>query len=284
MNLVFSFDKNYIDVFKVLLHSIALNNPEEDITIYLLHYDMEEEALADLKQTIRAYGFHFTPINCRKFLEESKEITINRYYTIEMYLWLFAPYVLPEDVDRALYLDPDIINLNNMQKFYAMDFEDHLFIAMDYEIKNKIVQPFNNLRLRTLSAEHYFNAGVALLNIKKLREERQPEEISKAVIQNKSVLILPDQDILNLLYTSEIKNASWELFNLDPRLYQLFHLLKPEVYNEEWLEDEVIFIHYGGKHKPWQEREKYKLDLGKYYFDYEEKLKQISKESSVNVK
>lgn len=284
MNLVFSFDKYYIAVFKVLLHSIYVNNPEEDMTIYLLHYEMEDEALTDLDKTILAYGFHFEPINCREHLEESKDVTINRYYTIEMYLWLFAPYVLPEDVDRALYLDPDIINLNNMHRFYDMDFEDNLFIAMDYEVKNRIVQPFNNLRLRTLSAEHYFNAGVVLLNIDKLRRERIPEEIPESVIENKPVLILPDQDIFNILYTGEVKNGSWELFNLDPRLYQLFHLLKPEVYNENWVENEVVFIHYGGKHKPWKERGKYKMAMGDYFFEYEEKLKQMTVESSVKIK
>lgn len=283
MNLVFSFDEGYISTFKVLLYSIYLNNPKERLTIYLLHYDMTEDAINDLQSTMDGYDFNFHPINCRVHLEKTADIKINRYYTIEMYLWLFAPYVLPKEVDRALYLDPDIINLNNIHRLYDLDFEDNLFIAMDYEIKNKLIQPFNNLRLGTLSAEYYFNAGVVLMNIEKLRSERNSAEISKAVVDNKAVLILPDQDIFNYLYTGEIKNAKWEFFNLDPRLYQLFNLIKPEIYNEEWVEDKAIFIHYGGKHKPWQEREKYKLDLGNYYFQYEEKLKQTITESSVEI-
>lgn len=284
MNLIFSFDENYISTFKVLLHSIYLNNPEEKFHIYFLHYDLPKEAVTNLSESVRTYGFHFDAINCLEFLEKSDEITINRYYTIEMYLWLFAPYVLPEEVDRALYLDPDIINLNKMSGFYGMDFEDHLFIAMDYEIKNKPIQPFNNLRLGTLSAEHYFNAGVVLMNIEKLRRERDIKEISEAVSKYRPVLILPDQDILNLLYTGEIKDASWELYNLDPRLYQLLNLVKPEGYNRDWLEDDVVFIHYSGKRKPWEEREKYKMDLGHYYFAYEEKLNQTIIESSVEMK
>ena len=281
MNLVFSFDKEYIPTFKVFLYSIYLNNQNEHINIFLLHYDMEQDALNDLKSIVETYHFKFHSINCRKILKKTDDITINRYYTIEMYLWLYAPYVLPKEVDRALYLDPDIINLNNIHRFYDLEFEEHLFIAMDYKIKNKIVQPFNNLRLGTLTAEHYFNAGVVLMNIAQLRNERGSEEISKAVAENKAILILPDQDIFNYLYTDKIKNAKWELYNLDPRLYQFFQLLKPEAYNKEWVEDEVVFIHYGGKHKPWQEREKYKMDLGAYYFQYEEQLNQITIESSV---
>jgi len=281
VNLVFSFDENYIDTFKVLLYSIYVNNPDEAITCYLLHHQMEQEHLKDLEEIMVSYQFKFEPIDCKDFLKESNEITINRYYTIEMYLWLFAPYVLPDKVERALYLDPDIINLNNIHRFYDLGFEDHLFIAMDYEIKNKIVQPINNLRLGTLKAEHYFNAGVVLMNIEKLRNERNAEEIPQAVVEHKDALILPDQDIFNYLYTQEIKNGEWKLHNMDPRLYQFYKTIMPDKYNLDWVDDEVVFIHYGGKHKPWEERAKYKMDLGHYYFTYEEQLKQKNIERGV---
>lgn len=283
MNLVFSFDENYIPTFKVLLHSIYLNNPEEKINIYILHYEMKESALEDLKLALLAYNYNFFPINCKDFLEQTDNIIINRYYTIEMYLWLFAPYILPKEVERALYLDPDIINLNNIQRFYDLDFEDQLFIAMDYKIKNKIIQPFNNLRLGTRWAEHYFNAGVVLMNIEKLRQERNPDEIAQAVLKNKALLILPDQDIFNYLYQGEIKSEEWQLYNVDPRLYQLFQFVLPETYNLDWVEKEVVFIHYAGRNKPWLERENYKMDLGKYYFKYEEQLIKGTKESEREV-
>lgn len=272
MNLVFSFDEGYANAFKVLLHSIFMSNSGRHMNIYLLHDDMPTDVLADLQESMDYYQYSFFPINCRKHLEQSEDFRINRYYTIEMYLWLFAPYLLPEEVDRALYLDPDIININSFNSFYNQSFEDNLFVAMDYKIKNQIIQPINNLRLGTKAAENYFNTGVVLMNIEKLRTERNPVEISQAVIKNKAILILPDQDIFNHLYHGQIKEASWEIYNVDPRLYQVFQLVSPETYNQGWLEEEAVFIHYAGKHKPWVEREKYKLDLGKYYFEYEKML------------
>lgn len=274
MNLVFSFDENYINTFKVLLHSIYLNHENQPMAIYLLHYNMRAEALADLKEGVERYGYHFHSLNAHQYFKESDKITVNRYYTIEMYLWLFAPYILPATVERALYLDPDIINLNGMGSLYQRDFEDNLFIAMDYEIKNKVIQPINNLRLGTSAAAHYFNTGVVLMNLEKLRQERNPEEIIEAILANQAVLILPDQDIFNLLYTQQIKKEAWEKYNMDPRLYQVFQLLMPEVYHEKWVEEELVFIHYAGKNKPWLKREKYRLALGKYYFEYEQKLLQ----------
>lgn len=272
MNLVFSFDEGYAEVFKVLLHSLYLNNKETHFNIYLLHDEMSEDTLVDLQNHIEYYKYNFFPIDCREYLEQSENFRINRYYTIEMYLWLFAPYLLPKEVDRALYLDADIVNMNSIEDFYFQDFEDHLFVAMDYKIKNQIIQPFNNLRLRTIAADNYFNTGIVLMNIQKLREERTPKEISEAVVDNKAILILPDQDVFNYLYFNEVKENPWEIYNVDPRLYQVFQLINPEKYNLGWVEDEVIFIHYAGKHKPWMEREKYKWDLGKYYFEYEKML------------
>lgn len=274
VNLVFSFDEGYFGPFQVLLRSIHFNNPDEKFQIYFLHQNMKNESLIELRRVIEFYGMSFHPINCIKFLQEDTDITINRYYTIEMYLWMFAPYVLPENVDRALYLDPDIINLNPLNQFYDSKFDDHLFIAMDYEVKTKIVQPFNNLRLGTKDGKHYFNSGIVLMNIDRLRKERNTEEIIEAVVKNKAILILPDQDIFNFLYVNEIKNEDWEYFNLDPRLYQFFSVLMPEKYNKKWVDNEVVFIHYCGKHKPWLEREKYKMDLGYYYFYYEDLLRQ----------
>ena len=211
MNLVFSFDEGYAEVFKVLLRSLYLNNKETHFNIYLLHDEMSEDTLVDLQNHIEYYKYNFFPIDCREYLEQSENFRINRYYTIEMYLWLFAPYLLPKEVDRALYLDADIVNMNSIEDFYFQDFEDHLFVAMDYKIKNQIIQPFNNLRLRTIAADNYFNTGIVLMNIQKLREERTPKEISEAVVDNKAILILPDQDVFNYLYYNEVKENKMTL-------------------------------------------------------------------------
>ncbi len=268
--------------FKVLLHSIYENNSSETFTIYFLHYNLKEHAVKDLEETVTFYGYRFHPINCQPYLEESEDVRINRYYTVEMYLWLFAPYLLPDEVERALYLDPDIINLNALRSFYETSFDDNLFVAMDYEVKNKLIQPINNLRLGTRKAERYYNTGIVLMNVEKLKAERQPDEIIEAVIKNKAILILPDQDIFNHLYNGAVKDGPWELYNLDPRLYQVGQFVMPDTFNRKWLEEEVVFIHYCGKHKPWQEREKYKMDLGEYYFKYETNMENLNTESRVN--
>ena len=43
-------------------------------------------------------------------------------YPVEIYFRLFASLYLPSSVDRVLYLDTDIVVINNLKELYEMDF------------------------------------------------------------------------------------------------------------------------------------------------------------------
>lgn len=45
INLLVTFDKNYIEPFKVMLKSLSITNPEETFHIWLLHSAVPEENL-----------------------------------------------------------------------------------------------------------------------------------------------------------------------------------------------------------------------------------------------
>lgn len=272
MNLLFSLNESYIPPLKVLLSSLFNNHPEETFTIYLLHAGISEATLRSFTHFVEQQHHIVHIYECTDFFHKEDKLAITRYYTLEMYLWMFAPYILPEEVERVLYLDPDIINMKQMADFYHQDFEDHYFIATNYKYKTKWIQPFNNLRLRKFHSEDYFNSGVVLMNVARLREVGNPQGIVDAIRENKSVLILPDQDIFNLLYDQFVLEADWRMYNMNPKVYEKLKVLFPHKYNEEWIEENVVFIHYCGKHKPWIEREKYRYALGKYYEQAEKEM------------
>ncbi|MER2063544.1 MAG: glycosyltransferase, partial [Alkalibacterium sp.] len=105
--------------------------------------------------------------------------------------------------------------------------------------------------------------------LKKLRRVGDPDRLVEVIRENKSILILPDQDIFNMLYVKDIKEEDWRKYNMNPKVYEKLKVIFPNKYNSQMLENEVVFIHYSGKHKPWNEREKYKYKLGDYYFEAE---------------
>lgn len=272
INLLFSLNENYVYPLKVLIHSIVKTHPEDSFCMYLLHAGIPEDTISELREFIEKDGNVFEPIHSKSFFKSSDKLAITRYYALEMYLWMFAPYLLPEHVDRVLYLDPDIICVNDLTPLYNKDFKGYSFVATNYKYKTKWIQPFNNLRLRNFESEDYFNSGVVLMNLNKLRQMEKADQIVESIRENKPFLILPDQDIFNLVFVNDIVEEDWRIYNMNPRVFEKLKILFPQKYNYDNLEEKVVFIHYLGKHKPWMEREKYKYDLGKYYFDIEKEV------------
>lgn len=272
INLLFSLNERYIYPLKTLIKSIVIQHPEDSFCMYLLHADIPDETIDELRQFIEKDGNTLNPIQSKNFFKPSDKIAITRYYAIEMYLWMFAPYLLPEDVERVLYLDPDIICVNDLKPFYNKPFNGHSFVATNYKYKTKWIQPFNNLRLRNFESDDYFNSGVVLMNLNKLRKIENADHIVEAIRENKPFLILPDQDIFNLVFVNDIAEEDWRIYNMNPKVFEKLKILFPQKYNYDKVNDDVVFIHYSGKHKPWNERYRYKYALGKYYFEIEKKV------------
>ncbi len=266
MNLLVTCNEQYLPPLKTMLNSVFQSNHQAKFDIYFMHQKINEIKMAELDAFITENGHVLHDIDCEGMFEA--KVSVNRYYSIEMYYRLLAPFILPKEVDRILYLDPDIINLNPFDDFYHQDFKGNAFIATAHDYITKWIQPINNIRLKTKESKDYFNTGVLLMNLDRIRESKKEEEIL-ALIMNTKLLLLPDQDIFNQIYWNEILEEDWRLYNLDPRYYSILNTINLKEYNKEWVEREVVFIHYCGKHKPWNEKEQYRYELGEYYHFYQ---------------
>lgn len=273
MNLIFTLDANYIPPLKVFLYSIFEKNKKETNTIYLLYRDMPDNLLEEVETLVHHYGHDFFPIDCSEEYPSQMEWPTSRYYSIEMYDWLMAPFFLPKDVKKGLYLDPDIVCLNDFSDWYHQPFNESYFKAASHNYVTKFVEPFNKLRLQNYSSEGYFNSGVVLMNLEAVRKHFTLSDILDAIDTHKNKLILPDQDIFNLLFSDRIEEVEWREFNMAPFIFEMLTLLFPNEYHMDQVKEEVIFLHYMGENKPWDKREDYKYQLGSFYFEYEKEAK-----------
>lgn len=248
-----------------MLNSIFNSNPSTKMDIYFMHQSVDPCKIEKLRDFIVKSGSRLVDLDCKGLFEDT--LFTNRYYSIEMYYRLLAPFILPESLDRILYLDPDIINLNSIQTFYEQDFEGNAFVATAHDYITKWVQPFNRIRLQTLKSIDYFNTGVLLMNLTAIREKQSEKALLEHIADSKR-LILPDQDVFNQVYWDSILEDDWHFYNLDPRFYSILNTLNSDKYNQKWVEEEVVFIHYCGKHKPWIEKEDYRYELAEYYHMY----------------
>jgi len=226
---------------------MLINNPGKSFNIYVMHSSLTDKDLEYINEVLKPEGhmLYNVPINEGYF----SNAPIVMHYSKEMYYRLLASKFLPDNLDKILYLDPDILIINSIEKLYNTELENYLFAAAYHD--RVAVKGINKLRLKPYSIEAYYNSGVMLLNLPLQREIINEEEIFEFVEKNKTSLILPDQDVLNALYSKSIKPVDEILYNYDPRYYTYYKLKSNGKYDMDYIIYNTSIIHFCGKQKPW---------------------------------
>ena len=119
----FSTDDNYVPFLTVALHSIVENASKEyDYKIIILNSELKEESVKQiLAFENENFKVEFADVN-KKIKDVAKNMTLGLrdYYSNSIYYRIFIPSLFP-DYDKALYLDADIIILDDVAKSYNFD-------------------------------------------------------------------------------------------------------------------------------------------------------------------
>ncbi len=259
MNILVTLNSNYIKPLKVMLKSLVMNNPDEVFDIYLIHAGLSDEEQKMLDAFIAKH-------NCRLFVIKMDEdcfrdAPVLFHYSKEMYFRLLAYQLLPKNLDRILYLDPDILVLNPIRELYETKLGNNLYAAAYHNVFS--VKEINKLRLMPYEIDEYYNSGVLLMNLELLRISADENEIFEFVRENRSKLIMPDQDILNALYAKQITNLEEKLYNYDARYYEYYRITSNGTCDMDYIINRTVILHFCGKKKPWAKRYS-----GKFYSLY----------------
>lgn len=250
INILTTLNKNYLPQLQVMLTSLAVNNPNDTFSIYLLHSGIAAEDMIGVEQQCEAYGYRFSPIQVNDNLFEAAPIT--KRYPKEMYYRLLAHKLLPLELERILYLDPDILVINPLRPLWETELKGNVFAAAAHTGKTELANSVNQLRLGT---EHdYYNSGVLLMDLNRARKEIFPEDIFAYVEQRGKELILPDQDVLNAVYGERILPIDDVIWNYDARNYSNYMVRSGGLCNMVWVLEHTAILHFCGKEKPWKPR------------------------------
>lgn len=260
MNILVTLNSNYLKVLVVMLKSLAHSNKYKKFDVYVMNDSLTKKDIEYLKEN------SFKNINIIDLKVSDKEFNkspVTKRYPKEMYYRILAAYYLPKKVDKILYLDPDLVVINKIDKLYNINLDNYYFAAASHIWG--LLQTFNQIRLRMRRENIYINSGVMLMNIKLLRREQDKQDVYDFIKKNKNNLMLPDQDVLSGLYANKI-------LPLDPYAYNMTEKLLNQTYfmphiNTRWIEENSVIIHYCGKNKPWNK--KYKGSLNKFYNFYD---------------
>ena len=248
IDLLVTFDKNYIPPFRVMVKSLSVNNPRETFHIWLLHSAIPEGELQALAEYCGALRMTLTPVEIDPAIFAGAPVS--KQYPQEMYYRLLAPVLLPDALDRVLYLDPDILVINPVRPLWELELGDAAFAAASHSGLFAFINGVNQIRLGN---EHdYFNTGVLLMDLRKARTLVKAEDIYRCVREQTELLLLPDQDVFNLLYGEDTLPLDDAIWNYDARYYSAY-LLKSEGQDQmDWVMGNTVFLHFCGKQKPWK--------------------------------
>lgn len=248
IDLLVTFDKNYIKPFKVMLKSLAVSNPKENFRIWLLHSAIPDDELESLMEYCSDHCMTLMPIKVSRSLFENAPVS--KQYPQEMYYRLLAPVLLPENLNKVLYIDPDILVINPVRPLWETELGEAAFAAASHSGIFEIINDVNRVRL---GKDHdYFNTGVLRIDLMQARKLVRAEDVFSCVREQTELLVLPDQDIFNLLYGAKTLQVDDAVWNYDARYFSAYLLKSEGKYNIDWVMNNTVFLHFCGKQKPWK--------------------------------
>lgn len=257
MNILVAFDKKYMPHTKVMLTSLRASMPDEKIDVYYLYNEISPKILTKITKDLkRKNNINFYPIKIEKTPFDG--VKIGMHFTIEIMYRLMAVALLPQSVDRVLWLDGDIIVNHSIAEFYNVDFKEATIVAC----KGRGLIENHNRRL-DLPKEHiYFNSGVLLMNLQKMRENKDLDRFINIMNTYGDRLTFVDQDILNIAYTGK------DVIYFDSAIYNCqigrdFKLNKDQYHN---FIEKCCIMHFAAAAKPWNNT--YINGMEKLYWKY----------------
>ncbi len=250
MNLLFAIDNHVVDQLLTTLYSIVINTPNQTLNVYVIQKNKLKKT-DKIESFCKKMNIRYHPLVLKNAL--LGDVPVTNRYPETIYYRLLAQDYLPKTIDRILYLDVDILAINDLSPLYRLDLGHFLYAAASHSaLTNNVTEPLNKLRLGNYEAESYYNSGVLLFNLTAIRKQVKKVDIVNYISRNKLSLFLPDQDVLNGLYGHQIKKIPDELYNFDARRSPLYYALSNGKWDLDWVIQHTVVLHFCGRDKPWK--------------------------------
>lgn len=247
MNIVVISDENYAIQSAVMLLSFFESNKNLHNEIYYISTGISNKSIEKIETLCREYNsrLHYILFD-ENLLSQFDGIGYWSKYT---FMKLFIPQVLPGIVDKVLYLDVDMLIIDNLQSVYNMDLGENAIAAVEDVPNSQSCCKRCGLPKKSL----YINSGFMLLNLSAWRKEWGKNSFYKYVEDYKSKMKINDQDVINSIFTGRIKPLDWRynvtsfFFGLSSSIWKLY----PKEYKR--VRRYPAVIHFTNSNKPWKE-------------------------------
>lgn len=275
MNICYSSSDEFSIHTGISILSLLDNNQSVDkIHIYLLDLGISNENKEKLLSIVNRYNrkITFMPIDESRIKAFLSEEIPQHYGSYATYARLCATILFPEDVDRILYIDSDMVIAGSLAEIYNMEMGDRIVACVPQKRDALHMEASSHeeaeiVRLNPL----YMNAGLLLINVSNWRKFNFNEQV-KQTVKGMHDFHNKDQSILNKTLTlDQIARLPFK-YNYTMHRYPQYLLKSWAKKAAPLTVDEVmeaakapVVIHYcGDQARPWY-KENTSVCAGEYY-------------------
>jgi len=239
--IVLACDESYaMQLATALRSAVYANRSGQPLDVYLL----SEHFSASLRQRVidslpeGSAVIHWVPVGLSSF----EEFSTMPYISKIAYARIMIPRVFPDGVPRVLYLDADILVLDDLGPLWDTDLKG----AVTGAVLDHILDPRLKARVPGLEkfphVRDYFNAGVLLIDLDRWRKERISENAMQYLSRHPDSPY-GDQDALNVAC-----DGRWTALDLRCNFYDHFRTAILDIPPGE----RPKIAHFVGSQKPWK--------------------------------
>jgi len=196
LNVLYAADENYAPFLGVSVFSLFENNKDiEKITIYAVLDRVSELNQKRLMELAEQYGREMVIVDAVEFNKTMEELGVPKYrgsYTT--HFRKFFHLILPESVERFLYIDSDSVVPGSLKPLITLDMGDKVGAVVLDALSSKYKQ-----LLGFAPDEIYFNAGVTLINVANWKANNCTDKLFEHITKKRAKYCNPDQDLFNMV-------------------------------------------------------------------------------------
>lgn len=257
ISIILACDNHYVVLLAALLKSIEMNHhTEELIDVYLVDDQISKLSKQKLMASLTLDKMNIIWLKMEEIIPEEVTLPlVNNTYPLNTYIRLLIPYFIPKDVNRIIFLDVDMIMLDDISNLWKIDIGDKVIGAVndgpDVKTIAEGIENYSELGLDP--NQKYFNAGMQVINIDKWRALDITQKTFDAINNNKKYAGLGDQYGLNIALIGnwhEI-DGKWNRFSVctDPKPSLIHYFHRKPIYKTYAYNYKEEFFYYLNKTK-----------------------------------
>lgn len=233
-----------------MLTSLARSNKGVGLHVYVIEAELDADGRGQVERCARKLGINVTFLHIDRGAIADRLRTFDGHITEAAYYRLFTARLLPEELDKVIYLDCDLIVVGSLMPLWETDITGHPVGCVEDQWSGK---PDYYERLGYDSRWTYFNSGVLLINLDWWRRYDTAGQ-ALDILATHDALRFYDQDVLNILF-HESKLLLPYRYNVQDGFLRRRPKIMPASLDAMRRDiREPVVIHFTGAHKPWQYR------------------------------